>query len=64
MIGKQDKQYYVLAPSQITDDMRTQAADAYAEFMKTDVYKTYTKEYDTFIKKNPGYEQKIADSLN
>lgn len=63
MIGKKNKQYYILAPSQITDDMRTQAAEAYAEFMQTDIYKTYTKEYDTFIKKNPGYEQKISESL-
>ena len=63
MVGKQDKTYYIMAPSQITDDMRTQAATDYAKFMKTDSYKTYTKAYDTFIKKNPGYEDKISEKI-
>ena len=49
MVGKQDKTYYIMAPSQITDDMKTQAATAYVQFMKTDAYKTYTKAYETFI---------------
>ena len=40
MVGKQDKTYYIMAPSQITDDMKTQAATAYVQFMKTDAYKT------------------------
>ena len=61
MVGKQDKTYYIMAPSQITDDMKTQAATAYVRFMKTDTYKTYTKAYETFIKKNPGYEDKISE---
>lgn len=64
MVGKQDKDYYILAPSQITDDMRTQAASDYAKFMTTDTYKEYTKAYDTFIKKNPGYEEKIAGKVS
>lgn len=64
MVGKQDKAYYILAPSQITDDMRTQAASDYAKFMTTDTYKEYTKAYDTFIKKNPGYEEKIAGKVS
>lgn len=63
MVGKQNKTYYIMAPSQITDDMRTQAAADYAKFMKTDSYKTYTKAYDTFIKKNPGYEDKISEKI-
>ena len=63
MVGKQDKTYYIMAPSQITDDMRTQAATEYAKFMKTDSYKTYTKAYETFIKKNPGYEDKISEKI-
>lgn len=63
MVAKQDKDYYILAPSKITDEMRTQAADAYAKFMTTDTYQEYTKEYDTFIKKNPGYEEKISEKV-
>ena len=43
MVGKQDKTYYIMAPSQITDDMKTQAATAYVQFMKTDAYKTLSR---------------------
>lgn len=63
MIQKQDKKYYILPPSKITDDMRSQAAEAYAEFMTTDTYKDYTKAYDAFIAKNPGYEDSIAEKI-
>jgi hypothetical protein len=44
--------------------MSSAAAEAYAKFMETDLYKDYAKEYDTFIRKNPGYEDKIAGKLN
>lgn len=64
MVGKEDKDYYILAPSKITDEMRSQAASDYSKFMTTDTYQKYTKEYDTFIKKNPGYEEKIAEKVN
>ena len=52
--------YYVLAPSKVTEDLSQKAADAYSQFMTTETYKNYAREYDTFIKKNPGYEDKIA----
>ncbi len=56
------KTYYIMAPSQITDDMKTQAATAYVQFMKTDAYKTYTKKHMKHLsKKNPGYEDKISE---
>lgn len=64
MIGKKDKSYYILPPSQITDDMRTQAATDYAGFMAKDVYKDYAKAYEKFIKKNPGYEDKISGKIS
>lgn len=60
---KDDNKYYILSPADITDDMSKQAAAKYALFMKTDAYKTYATEYDKFIKKNPGYEEKIASKL-
>ena len=63
MVGKEEKSYNILPPSKITDDMRSQAAADYAKFMTTDTYKNYSKAYDTFIKKNPGYEDKIAGKL-
>ncbi|MDO4307968.1 MAG: hypothetical protein Q4C77_14190 [Eubacteriales bacterium] len=64
MTGKTDGKYYILPPSKVTDDMRKQAASDYAKFMTTNVYKNYVKEYETFIKKNPGYEDKIAGKLS
>ena len=56
MVKEKDNKYYVFAPSEITDD-------EYAKFMTTDTYKDYTVAYDTFIKKNPGYEERIAGKL-
>ena len=63
MVEKKDKKYYVLPSSKITEDMSKQAATDYAKFMTTDSYKNYTKAYNTFIKKNLGYEDKIANKL-
>lgn len=64
MTGKKDGKYYVLGPSEITDDMRKQVALDYAKFMTTNTYKEYIRNYETFIKKNPGYEDKIAGKLS
>lgn len=64
MVEKQGKKYYVMSPSEITDELRNQAATDYAEFMTMDAYKSYTKAYNVFMKKNPGYEEKIANKLN
>lgn len=64
MVGKENDDYYVLPPAQVTEDMSRQAATEYAEFMESDVYKDYVTKYDTFMKKNPGYEEKIAGKLN
>ena len=61
---KDDNKYYILAPSDVTNDMNKQAAEKYALFMKTDAYQEYTVAYDKFIKKNPGYEEKIASKLS
>lgn len=63
MVEKKDNKYYVMPPSDITDELRDQAATDYAKFMTTDTYKSYTKAYNVFMKKNPGYEEKIANKL-
>ena len=64
MVQKKDNgKYYVMIPSEITDDLSKQAATKYADFMNTQAYKDYTTAYDKFIKKNPGYEEKIAAKL-
>lgn len=64
MTDKEDGRYYILSSSKVTDDMRKQAASDYAKFMTTNTYKNYVKEYETFTKKNPGYEDKIAGKLS
>ena len=65
MTQKNEKgKYSILTPSDITDDMKKEAAARYASFMETDPYKEYVTAYDTFSKKNPGYEEKLATKLN
>lgn len=64
MTQKKDDKYYVLPPSEITDELSMQAAEAYPSFMQTDAYKDYVTAYETFTKKNPGYEEKIASKLS
>ncbi|MCI6004306.1 MAG: hypothetical protein SOY73_03680 [Blautia sp.] len=64
MTDKENGRYYILSSSKVTDDMRKQAAADYAKFMTTNTYKNYVKEYETFTKKNPGYEDKIAGKLS
>ncbi len=63
MVRKLDNNYYILSPAGITDEMSERAVAAFTKFMTTDIYKDYMKEYNTFIKKNPGYEEKIAGIL-
>lgn len=64
LVKKQDDKYYVMPAAEITEEMSQKAATDYAKFMTTDSYKNYSVAYDTFIKKNPGYEEKIAGKLN
>ena len=63
MTRKKDGKYYIMPSDDITEKMSRQAATDYAAFMNTDVYKDYTKAYEVFIKKNPGYEDKISSKL-
>lgn len=55
--------YYILPPADITQTISSRTAEAYTKFMTTDIYKDYAKAYNTFVKKNPGYEEKIAARL-
>ena len=64
MTQKIDNKYNVLPPSEITEELSMQAAEEYASFMQTDAYKDYVTAYETFTKKNPGYEEKIASKLS
>lgn len=64
MTQLRDDKYYVLSPAEVTEEMSEQAATAYAKFMTTNTYKNYVTDYETFIKKNPGYEEKIAGKVS
>ena len=61
--SKKDGKYYILPSDQVDEEISIQSASDYAAFMKKDVYKEYTKAYEVFIKKNPGYEDKITSKL-
>ena len=64
LVKVQDKKYYLYSPSDISDKISKQAAADYQKFMTTKTYTDYTKAYEVFLKKNPGYEDKIASKLN
>ena len=64
LVKVQDKKYYLYAPSEISDKISQQAAKDYQKFMTTKTYTDYTQAYEVFLKKNPGYEDKIAGKLN
>lgn len=64
LVKVQDKKYYLYSPSDISDKISKQAAADYQKFMTTKIYTDYTKAYEVFLKKNPGYEDKIASKLN
>lgn len=63
MVENKNEEYFVLPSSVITEEMSKRAAQEYAQFMTTDAYKDYVNAYDTFTKKNPGYEEKIAGKI-
>ena len=64
MVTPRDKKYYVVSAADITSEMSAQAVEEYKEFMSTDAYKEYRRAYDTFVKKNPGYEDRIAEKMS
>lgn len=64
MVKNESGKYYVVPPSEVTAEMSEQAVVDYEKFMTTDIYKKYTQEYETFTKKNPGYEEKIASKIS
>lgn len=64
MVRKEKNKYYVVPPSSVTAEMSEQAILDYEKFMTTDIYKKYIQDYETFTKKNPGYEEKISAKLS
>ena len=64
MVNKVKNKYCIVPTASVTAEMSQQAVKDYAEFMKTDLYKEYVRDYETFTKKNPGYEEKIAGKMS
>ncbi|MDO4519764.1 MAG: hypothetical protein Q4B47_05665 [Eubacteriales bacterium] len=61
--ANKDGKYYIVPTSNVTEEMSSTATEKYKDFTESRAYKMYLTTYDTFIKKNPGYEEKIADKL-
>lgn len=64
MVNKVQNKYCVIPTASVTAEMSKQAVQDYAKFMTTDIYKEYIRDYETFTKKNPGYEEKIAGKIS
>ena len=62
-VRQEDGKYVVLSPGKITTETASAAAESYTKFMTTDLYKEYLKEYNTFIKKNPGFEENLTAEM-
>ena len=63
MVRKKGKNYYILPYSEITESMQERATRDFKKFSSTDNYRNFMMDYNTFIKKNPGYEEKISGIL-
>ena len=47
----------------MTDEMSQASRENYQEFVKTEDYKKYEKEYEAFIRKNPKYENSLQNKF-
>ena len=63
MTRKVEEKWTVVETSAVTETMQAQAEEAFNKFMTTGIYKDFNKDYDTFLKKNPGYEERISTKL-
>lgn len=63
-IQKKEKKYYVVPAKDVTEEMSKISSEQFAEFMKSEEYKTYEKEYKNFIRKNPTYEDTYKEKLS
>ncbi len=63
LVGKEEKKYYILPAKDIDEALAGQVQTAYQEFMESEVYQNYIKEYEAFLTKYPGYEAQIAAEI-
>lgn len=62
-VKQKDKKYYVVPAKDVNEEMSENSRKQYSEFMKDDVYKDYDKAYQTFIRKNPKYENSLQNKF-
>lgn len=67
-VKEKDDKYYVVPAKEVTEDMSKYSGKEYKDFVKTEEYKAYEKEYQEFSRKNPQYEKsmesRFQDLLN
>ena len=61
MTGLENRKYYVLPPSKVTEDMSKQAATEYAKFMTTDTYKNILRIMKPLLKRIRGMRKKLPE---
>lgn len=62
-VKEKDKKYYVVPAKDVNEEMGENSRKKYSEFMKGDVYQEYDKAYQTFIRKNPKYENSLQNKF-
>lgn len=62
-VKQKDKKYYVVPAKDVNEKMSENSRKKYSEFMKGDVYQEYDKAYQTFIRKNPKYENSLQNKF-
>ena len=62
-VKEKDKKYYAVPAKDVTDEMSQASRENYQEFVKTEDYKKYEKEYEAFIRKNPKYENSLQNKF-
>lgn len=63
MVRSNEGEYYVIPTKDVTEEMSQNAKTAYASFMTTEPYKEYLKSYETFLIKNPNFEEELTQKL-
>lgn len=62
-VKQKDKKYYVVPAKDVNEEMSENSRKQYSKFMKDDAYKDYDKAYQTFIRKNPKYENSLQNKF-
>ena len=62
-VQEKDKDYFVVPAKDVTDKMSKASREAYKKFVKTEEYREYEQQYETFIRKNPKYENSLQNKF-